>query len=325
MLTGLVAVLWSDVGQADAKVELALKEKRSDEIVFESYRDVAEIHSIPLANGRKVADPESWRSILVAYVGVDPQSHLPITCTGTLIGPGVFLTAAHCFDRGASRGIESKISIGYGSHNELQVDCDIAPAYRLAVKKMVWNGAPPRVSDDFALCSFDSAKYTPPGIIYELIDTKNAVPKNLPVLMSGLGCAKLTVDRVVGLLSSASDLSLRIGDAIAQAPATLDAGAESNYLQIHSQISQPALCPGDSGGPLFSGIDSDHPIGKRRIRGINSTIGRAFTQGGDVYFVSKISVLASPSFIALLDEWHAAHKDNLICDDSSAGTHSCGN
>jgi Trypsin len=297
-------------------------------IVFESYYSIAKNRTITLANGKKVAKPENWRTIVVANVGVNPRTHLPITCTGTFVGPGVFVTAAHCLDRGASNGLQTDISIVEGTAN-LDVTCDVAQGYRDAVKAKVWDGTPPRVSDDFALCSFDVTHNAPPdltGLEFEVVDIHDHVVKDSPVLMSGLGCAKLVVDRVAGILNSASDLALRIGDAVTAIPAPLDGGQNGNYLQIFSAISQPALCPGDSGGPLLTGITTDEQSGNRRIRGINSAIGQGHTDQGDVYFISKIAVLSSPSFAKLTDEWLGQDKHRVICGvNVSAGIAPCAN
>jgi Trypsin len=301
----------------------------AEPLVFEPFVARANAGSVQLANGVKVV-AKDWRTVIVAQVGTKRASdgtQIPITCSGTLVGPGVFLTAAHCLDGGASKGLKSAVVLKIGGLN-LDTTCLIAKGYRDAVAANVWDGSIPRVSDDYALCHFDPPAQVPndlKDLAYEVIESSQVLTRDFPVLMTGLGCATLSIDASGGLSNSDSDQLLRVGDGAVAVIAPLDGSAESNFVQIFSTITHPALCPGDSGGPLLSGVTQAAQVGMRRVRGVNSTISTIPAKGGDVLLVSCIASLSTPSFRGLIQEWQSAHgTEQILCGvNRAAGTSPC--
>jgi hypothetical protein len=174
--------------------------------------------------------------------------------------------------------------------------CDMHTEY----KKKELIGASPRSSDDFALCILDD-KGNPPETLkkmtFETVDTKSVLAHGDPVLMTGYGCKELKVQN--GVPSAGySDGLFRIADAVIDKPAGSEKYRQS-YVAIRSLPStEPALCPGDSGGPLFSGTTSKEQGQHRLIRGVNSSI--AVDQG---YFVSRIAATGTNSFATWADQW----------------------
>jgi hypothetical protein len=205
--------------------------------------------------------------------------------------------------------------------------CLVAKGYRDAVAADVWEGSIPRVSDDYALCHFDLPGLLPndlKSLAYEVIESNAPLAHDAAVLMTGLGCAELSIDAMGGLSNSEPDQLLRVGDASVSVIAPLDGGPQSNFLQILSKITQPALCPGDSGGPLLSGVTQDAQVGTRRVRGVNSTIDPVRAQNGDITLVSRVASLSTPSFRGLLQEWSTAHATDVICGVNGVpGTSPC--
>jgi hypothetical protein len=286
-------------------------------LVFEPFPTRAGTGEIQLANGVRVK-PMDWRTVLVAQIGTEraPDGTLrPVTCSGTLVGPGVFLTAAHCLDGGATAGLRSAVVLKVGGLS-LDAPCLIAKGYRDAV-----------AADDYALCHFALPQLLPSALqnlAYEVIDA--SAPLTVPslVLMTGLGCAALSIDGSGHLVNSLPDQQLRVGDETIATAAPLDGSAGSNFLQITSPFDHPALCPGDSGGPLLSGVTQTQQVGSRRIRGVNSTMLPARNTEGQIVVVSRVAALASPSFRGLTTEWLAQHGTDILCGvNRAAGSAPC--
>jgi len=291
------------------------------ELVFYTFISQAEKGSFQLANGT-IVNPQDWPTLLVAVIGDRfDASGKPVraTCTATLIGPGLLITAAHCFDAGPHR-FSLKAAIKFVGRPALQLRCRVADQYAQAVKTGAWAG-PPRVEQDFALCDFAVPANLPHELVnldYEVIDTHTAFGRGNPVLMTGYGCGELTLDANGGMTPGKYDRHLRIGDAVIAVPAAIPAG---NSVAIFSDPTQPALCPGDSGGPLLSGATaaypstdpSTHQAVHRRLRGINSTLDSQNTAQGVYRFVSTIAVLSAKAFTDLTSQWMKDNPTGTIC------------
>lgn len=297
-------------------------------VVFEPFSTRASTGVVQLANGVKV-DPRNWRTIIVAQVGTEvaPNGTLqPVTCSGTLVGPGVFLTAAHCLDGGATAGLRPAVVLKVGGL-DLNTQCLVAKGYRDAVAAKVWDGDIPRVSDDYALCHFNPPALLPSdlqNLAYEVIEAAQPLVASSDVLMTGLGCGAIALDASGQLVNSKPDQQLRIGNGTVSVAAPLDASAESNFLQIIASFDHPALCPGDSGGPLLSGVTQTAQVGLRRIRGVNSTMLPAHANTGQLVVVSRIAALASQSFRALTQEWLIQRPTDVVCGiNRNAGSSPC--
>ena len=193
-----------------------LRHRRSV-VVFEPFSTRASSwREFSLPTGLKV-DPRNWRTIIVAQVGTEvaPDGTLqPVTCSGTLVGPGVFLTAAHCLDGGATAGLRPAVVLKVGGL-DLNTQCLVAKGYRDAVAAKVWDGDIPRVSDDYALCHFDPPALLPSdlqNLAYEVIDATQSLVVPLGRSDDGFGmrgdrprCVRSTGEQQAGPAAARSE------------------------------------------------------------------------------------------------------------------------
>ena len=144
---------------------------------------------------------------------------------------------------------------------------------------------------------------------YEVIDNHTSLAQSDPVLMTGYGCGELTLNADGGMIAGKYDRHLRVGDAIISAPVA----AAGSSVRIFSDLSQVALCPGDSGGPLLSGSTAAHQSVHRRLRGVNSTLNSEAMDHGGYRIVSTIAALSSKAFTDLTHQWLACNPAGTIC------------
>jgi hypothetical protein len=328
-LTGLGTVLAVHSASSDSSSAPPSAPLATGSIVFRPFASIAGAGEVALANGVRVK-PDEWRTVLVAIIGTQilaDGSNKPSTCTAVLVGPGVFLTAAHCIDGGAGEDLHPDIALQIGDA-PIQAHCLVAKAYRDAVDAKVWHGHVPRVSEDYAICGFVMPAALPAALVnlrYEVVESKAPLRAGSAVLMTGLGCDQMTLADSGEYKTAAVDGKLRVGDATVTTAAALDGGVDSNYVRIVSTKDQPALCPGDSGGPLISGVSAKTQVGERRVRGINSTIFPDRTENDDPIFISRIASSSTPSFQDLEKEWVGDSQERFICGyNQDAGTTPCG-
>jgi hypothetical protein len=288
-------------------------------IIFQHINDVVAAGSVKLSNGVEVQRAD-WPALIMAQIP-NPKTDKPRTCTATLVGPNVILTAAHCVD---SQSGEPRRAELWVASRRLVMRCDMHPLY--LKKQYRWPAA--RASEDYALCVLDDRGSQPTvfkDVFFEVIDTSRAPSPGEKVLMTGFGCDKLQL-AANGVLDWVPRTdSLRVGDE------QLDAGigrwdASPAYITTRSNKGkEPALCPGDSGGPLFSGVNARSPRGARRIRGVNSMVctqlrgdsERCTTRLGlgEWDIISSIAATGTPAFQSWANEWierNASYKP-LVC------------
>lgn len=152
-------------------------------------------------------------------------------CSGTMVGPGVFLTAAHCLS-----GSGSVILMAGGA--KYSGRCEVAPEYL--------NGD---ITADWALC--DLAEY--PSVPFEVV---NADPARLAVgvdlMLVGFGCA----------ITGGSKGTLRYGYAsIETVPSSTN-----HHVVTRGDV---AVCFGDSGNAAFLPV-AGPAVGRRYQVGVNS-------------------------------------------------------
>lgn len=287
---------------------------------FELATEVLDESSVQVSNGVEVL-ASHWPSLIIArFTYRSILGPVKASCTAALVGPNVALMAAHCVDprEREAQGVPIRAQLAVGDRR-IPFVCQLHPAYAARPLKF----SSPRGSDDFALCLLDHQGMPPArlqGMRFEVVDTDTELIQGTAVLMVGYGCDRVRI--VDGRLDwTAADGKLRVGEGRIDL-ATGALPGEAEYATIRSvQAASPALCPGDSGGPLFSGVDARHPDGHRRVRAVNSSI---LPDGQDL--VSKVAATASPAFRAWAANWlreHAAHRPELCGVNLRAGERQC--
>jgi hypothetical protein len=279
-------------------------------VVFRFMTQLSPKGSIQMTNGKTVSSAD-WPAMINAIVDnrqINGKS-VPIRCSGVLVGPGTFLTAAHCLDKGAGR--RELITDVFLSVANLQLDakCTVADEYLNS-----GNQERPRVSQDFALCTFATSANSFPGLPkqdFEVMNMDSAVAAGEKVLMTGFGCEDFAI--VDGRLEAGtSDNYLRVGDATVTRPAGAGGSGGEAYIGIVSELhSQPALCFGDSGGPLFSGASVDDQKRVRRIRGLNSKVD--WFNRSESTVLSSIAALSQKEFRVFVKNWADANPTKRLC------------
>ena len=267
-----------------------------------------------LSNG-VVVERTDWPALVFAKFG-------DASCSGALIGPNVLLTAAHCVEDKHGNLRDAALTRFQKSYS---MACERHPAY--VRRDLPVFSSEPRGHEDYALCSIDYREEVPNVIAemrVEVIDMKSKLKRGDAVLLTGYGCidARIVNKKIV---STASANILRIGDARIARPPTRK-WSDSSYALIDSKGKPtPALCPGDSGGPMFVGASQSRQTGARRIVGVNSAIAPGATGSPD-HIVSKISALGADEFRKWLLDWQQrnGNRVSVICGVSrEAGTFPC--
>jgi V8-like Glu-specific endopeptidase len=230
------------------------------------------------------------------------------------------LTAAHCVDAGGVHGEVRPAQLNIDGGEPDYMTCRMPSIYAAAsLKKDDY----PRLSADYALCLLDddlSAIAAFNTTQYEDIDTAKTLHVNDPILITGYGCTSVKVKN--GKVVAGDDnTQLLVGDGrVSQAPA--GRGDDANYILSRSKTADdPALCPGDSGGPLLIGATLHHQTVSRRIAAVNSTL---TVDGPSATLISRFGALATPEFTAFIDRWLSDNGRPTVCGyNVKAGTWPC--
>lgn len=268
-----------------------------------------------LSNGVLVR-PGDWQAVILATMPATSMEG-PRTCTGSLVGTNVALIAAHCVDR-----------VMGGPPRKANLTVDDTVADLVCTMHETYAALPPRLmdtrgSEDYALCLLKFRGPTPErlkAIRTEVLDAATALAAGTPVLMSGYGCSELRiVDRELDF--DRFDRLLRIGDSVIDTPASGQPPLPT-YLTIRSpEASTPALCAGDSGGPLFSGATTTLPDQARRIVGVNSAVRIVrHSTGNDV--ISLVAATGNAVFREWAQRWIVANRSGkpIVCGVNRAAS-----
>lgn len=298
-------------------------------IVFRPAHELLPAGRVKLVNGTEVSR-EDWPTLVLADIYV-PGTDKPGTCTGTLVGPNTILVAAHCVDSPDDTPLPN-VQLWIDSRR-IELSCERHPDYL----KQDYRPSAPRGSEDFALCLIKDGGRRPAflkKINYEVVEPEISLNPGDKVLMTGYGCSVLNLTSDGKLNAVPERGILRIGDE------KIDAAFEtwkSAYVTIRSQRGrEPALCPGDSGGPLLTGATLTNPDRVRRVRGVNSSIctvqrntnSRCATMTGPGTWdiISSIAATGTPSFKPWADDWILRNQSSIpiVCGiNRAAGEMPC--
>lgn len=229
-----------------------------------------------------------------------------VGCTGTMIGPKVLLTAAHCVERWRVIGLalmaeDDRVSI--------DANCTVHPMYRSAGYFNTF---------DYALCHLD--KPYPENLTYNRgttevpawdvaatrlerisLDEHHRQPGG-NILLAGFGCSSKR--------SKTIDGNLRAGIV----PVT---GVSRLLLRAGGRSSGPrgVICEGDSGGAAYR-YSTGNPYGPRVIVGINS--GNYLQRG-----ISVLVRTSAPVFKRFLNSWRTKWRNPKICGLDKEIDHLC--
>ena len=260
------------------------------DVEFRSALDLAQTPrpGEPDLRGGREAVSSEWPASLYATFAANGAT---AACTAALIGPTVMLTAAHCVPSSGA------VTFTYEGHARAYVaTCAKHPDYAST------EGDP---SADFALCTFAPAFAAPAGFRYETVSTSGmSALINRTVVLTGFGC--------VSSVASAApfDGKYRIGfstidDSSASASRARGdefyAPRERNNLFTSADPAQANLCPGDSGGPVFTRTADLPDLTRREIVGITSRVFQDPARAG--FGSSIISATGSPAFRSWAGQW----------------------
>jgi hypothetical protein len=282
---------------------------------FDSLRSRIASGRTTVVNGQAVLNPADWQAVVLARFSNGTY------CSGTIIGPRVLLTAAHCLDAGT--GPKAAVNSGFVTigHPYKLTGCEMHEDYAAAGRPLIDE---PRMSEDYGLCELNGT----PHIIDETLASDPIAP-GTPVLITGYGCYGITV---IGnsleptRIDAPGAETLRLGDVRLQAVGVEDESAKPGaYLRVRSTKGQPALCPGDSGGPAITGATVAKQGGAaRRVVGVNSMVS-AWPVGAAYDYYSYLASTGAPAFRSFLTRWSAKSPGTRqVCGvDLSHGSGTC--
>jgi len=288
----------------------AQEAQATPDVVFEPVENYVK-GQIKVVGGEKI-EPKDWKALVITKVGEDLDqagNKVDRTCTASLVGEGVVLTAAHCIDVESVTvtALDRTVGIRLKNNQMILLQCRVPEKYAASP----WANRTPRNAFDWALCRYASPGNNPPelqNLRYEVLDLRT-LQKPDPALITGFGCKELRFNAQGQLIGALSDDVLTIANATVH-KAAIEAGG---YVEFRAPWeSSPALCPGDSGGPLLADA-TVKDFKKRRITAINSAVYPDVDVDGSYDIVSQVAPLSAPEFRTYLKEWLAANTDRAIC------------
>ena len=236
------------------------------------------------------------------------QSQAAASCTATLIGPQVLLTAAHCVDAAQklSSGFPMTVSgtATFDRPYDLE-NCAMPDAYAKANPTYTLR---PRTAEDWALCKLKSR---PTGVRPEVVSLTPPAANSTRYFMLGFGCSK--VERKGGTLVGVDQEGvLRAGTDTLEAVNVGLAGNVGGFAVALAGITGPSLCPGDSGGGSMTGIDLKSVTAPRSVSMINSALGST-GEGKDLLLYSYFAPLGTGLFEAFARGWATSDPERRIC------------
>jgi len=263
----LLALAWPAIagGQPATGVraaDLAFTVNDGD-LVLSAVSDLSQDPFKPKLGNGSVAVAAQWPASLVAG-----------TCTATLIGPQVLITAAHCVGNGA------KVTVKYASQPAFTGVCTRHESWSLN-----------NLSPDVALCLM--APMAGNGLYFESVDLDpELVGSNQLLLLGGYGCRNLDTQKIE------NPPLFRIGyTVVAYRPGQNNDWPNWAITQPATARTSSFACPGDSGGSVYHlGLND-----ARRVVGIISAVNANKDQAD--YKASYLTALAAPGVKQFITSW----------------------
>lgn len=276
MRTPLALVLLALVGlHGTAAAQKAPRLVVNDgDIVFRAMLDRKQDPLQPKIGNGAVLVTKDWPATVEA-------SSDGVPCTGTLIGPEVLLTAAHCV------GDKKIATIKFDDKSTVSGKCARHPDWSENNR-----------SPDFALCRMKAIDRK--GMLFEhvALDT-SAVKVGSRLFIVGYGCIDLTNRTTDGLLRGGSTTVKTLSNA---------GGIWPHWLLTEraDESGGSFACPGDSGGPAYL-VRSDK---SRRVVAVLSAVGDLASEPD--YTSSYLSTAGSGALASFLTTWRTDGKP-LVC------------
>lgn len=181
-------------------------------------------------------------------------------CTGVKVGPRHFLSAAHCFP---NPGSVTQVNVTADNNTLNQVSLSVVSVNNHPEYQNCTSCAGDGSMSDFGLrpdVTLIIVNELTPQIPVAVIDP-NPVQDGASVTLTGFGCERITPP---------PPTRFKVGDSVTVSPLTFDPATTipGGYTTTAGPVvvpGAPALCPGDSGGPLFR-------TGTNQVVGINALV-----------------------------------------------------
>lgn len=244
----------------------------------------------PRLIGGEVVDASKWPASVSTQSGRS-------ACTGTVVGPRVLLTAAHCLSGARKATIQ-----GLDGNSFASGTCTPHPNYERSTDQ--------GQLADYAICLME--RKIPSNVIpvYESLNTDTSpVEPGKRLLLSGYGCTRPG--------GGGADGSYRVGEAdiysaedvlkkLPEPVSSRTKAAIGGFVNLFRGTNRlnGALCSGDSGGPAFQ-VTYSNTRAYRSVVAVNAQ--------ANLNDWSLIAPISSQEFIEFVNNWIESNESPMVC------------